>query len=166
MPAVKQHELVDCDTTAEIIDIRSDAVEIDLKNEVKAMIGPKEGPRMLPTLLLYDEKGLQLFEDITYLDEYYLTNYEIDVLKTSATDMASNVPTGAIVVELGSGNLRKRSGSFCKRLRTPARSLTTMRSTLTTESWSAPCPSSLLSRTSHAAASTGRTMTEGTGWPL
>lgn len=107
MPAVKQHELVDCDTTAEIIDIRSDAVEIDLKNEVKAMIGPKEGPRMLPTLLLYDEKGLQLFEDITYLDEYYLTNYEIDVLKTSATDMASNVPTGAIVVELGSGNLRK-----------------------------------------------------------
>ncbi|CAI6091320.1 unnamed protein product, partial [Clonostachys chloroleuca] len=67
------------------------------------MIGPKEGPRMLPTLLLYDEKGLQLFEDITYLDEYYLTNYEIDVLKTSATDMASKVPTGAIVVELGSG---------------------------------------------------------------
>ncbi|KAK7217369.1 hypothetical protein V2G26_005372 [Clonostachys chloroleuca] len=107
MPAVKQHELVDRDSTAEIIDIRSDAVEIDLKNEVKAMIGPKEGPRMLPTLLLYDEKGLQLFEDITYLDEYYLTNYEIDVLKTSATDMASKVPTGAIVVELGSGNLRK-----------------------------------------------------------
>lgn len=64
MPAVKQHELVDRDSTAEIIDIRSDAVEIDLKNEVKAMIGPKEGPRMLPTLLLYDEKGLQLFEDV------------------------------------------------------------------------------------------------------
>lgn len=32
-----------------------------------------------------------------------MTNYEIDVLKTSATDMASKVPTGAIVVELGSG---------------------------------------------------------------
>jgi uncharacterized SAM-dependent methyltransferase len=40
---------------------------------------------------------------ITYLDEYYLTNCEIDVLRRFATDMASKIPDGAVVVELGSG---------------------------------------------------------------
>lgn len=40
---------------------------------------------------------------ITYLDEYYLTNYEIELLKKSAAEMASKIPEGAIVVELGSG---------------------------------------------------------------
>jgi EasF-like predicted methyltransferase len=47
------------------------------------------------------------FPQITYLDEYYLTNCEIDVLRRYATDMASKIPDGAVVVELGSGNLRK-----------------------------------------------------------
>ncbi|KAK5991381.1 Ergothioneine biosynthesis protein 1 [Cladobotryum mycophilum] len=93
--------------TASIVDIRSDRAEINLKDEVAAMMNPDEGPRMLPTLLLYDEKGLQLFEDITYLDEYYLTNYEIELLKSSSAEMAEKIPDGSMVVELGSGNLRK-----------------------------------------------------------
>ncbi|KAM5345289.1 hypothetical protein ACJ41O_011151 [Fusarium nematophilum] len=90
-----------------IIDIRGEHVEINLKEEVASMFNPEDGPRKLPTLLLYNEKGLQLFEDITYLDEYYLTNYEIEVLKQSATDIARQVPEGSMVIELGSGNLRK-----------------------------------------------------------
>lgn len=40
---------------------------------------------------------------ITYLDEYYLTNHEIDVLEAYAEEMAAQVPAGAMVVELGSG---------------------------------------------------------------
>jgi uncharacterized SAM-dependent methyltransferase len=40
---------------------------------------------------------------ITYLDEYYLTNYEIELLKKSAAEIASKIPEGAMVVELGSG---------------------------------------------------------------
>lgn len=35
----------------------------------------------LPTMLLYNEKGLQLFEAITYNDHYYLTNSEIEILE-------------------------------------------------------------------------------------
>lgn len=107
---------------AEIIDIRREHADLDLKKEIESMINPAEGPKMLPTLLLYDEKGLQLFEDvsrervraarnckltlmnqITYLDEYYLTNNEINVLTRHAADIASQIPSGAIVVELGSG---------------------------------------------------------------
>ena len=48
----------------DIIDIRGEHVEINLKEEVISMFNPENGPRMLPTLLLYNEKGLQLFEDV------------------------------------------------------------------------------------------------------
>jgi hypothetical protein len=49
----------------DIIDIRSNKVDFDLKDEVARMISPADGgARKLPTLLLYDERGLQLFEDV------------------------------------------------------------------------------------------------------
>jgi 3-dehydroquinate dehydratase len=56
------HEEVD------IIDIRHDAVEINLKDEISQQLNPKSGLRQLPTLLLYSEKGLQLFEEVCVLD--------------------------------------------------------------------------------------------------
>ncbi|TVY15608.1 Ergothioneine biosynthesis protein 1 [Lachnellula arida] len=93
----------------DIIDIRHDAVEMNLKDEILGCLKPLSGPKQLPTLLLYDERGLQLFEEITYLDEYYLTNAEIDVLERSADSIANAIPSGSMVVELGSGNLRKVS---------------------------------------------------------
>ncbi|TQV92647.1 DUF323 domain-containing protein [Cordyceps javanica] len=93
----------------DIIDIRGEQVDFNLKEEIASCLNPVSGHRTLPTLLLYDEKGLQLFEDITYLDEYYLTNYEIELLKKHAAEMADLIPAGAMVVELGSGNLRKIS---------------------------------------------------------
>ncbi len=49
----------------DIADIRSAAVDVNLKDEVLSMFFPKHGPRKLPTLLLYDEKGLQLFEQVS-----------------------------------------------------------------------------------------------------
>ncbi|KAL2066365.1 hypothetical protein VTL71DRAFT_2436 [Oculimacula yallundae] len=93
----------------DIIDIRHDAVELSLKDEILNSLKPQEGLKRLPTLLLYDERGLQLFEEITYLEEYYLTNAEIEVLETSACKIAETIPSGSMVVELGSGNLRKVS---------------------------------------------------------
>lgn len=46
----------------QIIDIRRSAVETNVKEDIHTLFNPKKGPRKLPTLLLYDEKGLQLFE--------------------------------------------------------------------------------------------------------
>jgi hypothetical protein len=46
----------------DIIDIRHDAVETNLREEVLASLRPLSGPKKMPTLLLYDERGLQLFE--------------------------------------------------------------------------------------------------------
>ncbi|KAI1816902.1 C-type lectin protein [Poronia punctata] len=91
----------------DIIDIRRNTVEASLKEEIHSLFFPQEGPRKLPTMLLYDERGLQLFEKITYLEEYYLTNAEIQVLQRSAAAIANTVPSGTMMVELGSGNLRK-----------------------------------------------------------
>jgi hypothetical protein len=48
----------------DIIDIRHDAVEINLKDEILKSLRPDFGPKKLPTLLLYDERGLQLFEEV------------------------------------------------------------------------------------------------------
>ncbi|OTA58386.1 hypothetical protein K449DRAFT_334626 [Hypoxylon sp. EC38] len=93
----------------DIIDIRQAAVEINLKEEIHRLLSPQEGPRKLPTLLLYDKKGLQLFEEITYLEEYYLTNHEIQVLQRSAAAIARAITSGSLLLELGSGNLRKVS---------------------------------------------------------
>lgn len=87
-----------------IIDIRSDRAGIELKEEIRKGLHPsKGGNKTLPTLLLYDSEGLKLFEAITYLDEYYLTNQEIDVLEKYATRIAERIPDGAVLLELGSG---------------------------------------------------------------
>lgn len=51
----------------DIIDIRHDAVELNLKDEIMASLRPQSGPKTMPTLLLYDERGLQLFEEVSLI---------------------------------------------------------------------------------------------------
>ncbi len=87
-----------------IQDIRRDLAGISLLDDLRTSLRPHDGgEKSLPTLLLYDEQGLKLFEDITYLDEYYLTNAEIEVLENSAAAIADLVPGDCDVLELGSG---------------------------------------------------------------
>lgn len=90
-------------SSSRIIDIRSDAAGINLKHEIKAGLHAQQGEKTLPTLLLYDNKGLKLFENITYLEQYYLTGHEIEVLTQHADNIADRIPNEALVVELGSG---------------------------------------------------------------
>ncbi|CAN9352168.1 unnamed protein product [Alternaria alternata] len=91
-----------------IIDIRTDTAESDILADIKNGLRPNNGgEKKLPTLLLYDQEGLRLFEEITYQEEYYLTNAEIEVLETYADKIAERIPSNSIIVELGSGNLRK-----------------------------------------------------------
>ncbi|KAF8463071.1 histidine-specific methyltransferase [Kalaharituber pfeilii] len=97
----------------EIIDIRSNKPENSLKVQIAGMfldMNVNTGEeRALPTLLLYDAEGLKLFERITYLEEYYLTGAEISALNRWAENIAERIPDGGVLVELGSGNLRKVS---------------------------------------------------------
>ena len=90
--------------SSQIIDIRSDTASFNIKKDIVAGLHPENGhEKTLPTLLLYDDKGLKLFERITYLDQYYLTGQEIHILEKYAEQIAERIPDGAQIVELGSG---------------------------------------------------------------
>ena len=96
-----------------IIDVRVGETDFDILQDLRNGLRPnnKHGgqqqrqpqQKTLPTLLLYDEAGLRLFEKITYLEEYYLTNAEIQVLDKYAHRMAERIRPGSVLVELGSG---------------------------------------------------------------
>ncbi|KAL5332431.1 C-type lectin protein [Aspergillus crustosus] len=92
----------------DIVDIREDDFHYSLVHEIQKGLNPPHGsPRSLPTMLLYDSEGLKLFEKITYLKEYYLTNAEIEILETHSRRLVEKIPSNAQLLELGSGNLRK-----------------------------------------------------------
>ena len=92
------------DHSAQIFDIRCGHESLCLEKEIRDGLNVTDGAeKTLPTLLLYDEKGLKLFEDITYLEEYYLTNAEIEVLETNADFIAGTIPPESVILELGSG---------------------------------------------------------------
>jgi L-histidine Nalpha-methyltransferase len=64
-------------------------------------------PKELPPKYFYDEVGSALYEAITHLPEYGLTNADIRLLEKHARDAASRMPAGFAVAELGSGSGRK-----------------------------------------------------------
>ena len=66
-------------------------------------LGLSDRPRWLPARFLYDERGSELFEQITRLEEYYPTRSEAGILGASAGRIAGI--TGPVtLVELGSGS--------------------------------------------------------------
>lgn len=91
-----------------LIDIRKSKQKLNLSDSIRSGLKEEDGaPCSLPSLLLWDEQGLQCFEDITYTPEYYLTNAEINLLEENAEEIARSLEPGSILLELGSGNLRK-----------------------------------------------------------
>eukprot|EP00668_Euglena_longa_P043204 GGOE01057307.1.p1 GENE.GGOE01057307.1~~GGOE01057307.1.p1 ORF type:complete len:842 (-),score=156.52 GGOE01057307.1:248-2737(-) len=69
-----------------------------------------ESLRHLPTEILYNARGLQLFEDITSLEnEYYLTSCEKTILQSEAANIGACIPDNASVIELGCGSMSKTS---------------------------------------------------------
>jgi uncharacterized SAM-dependent methyltransferase len=62
--------------------------------------------RSLPTMLLYSDAGLDIFDRITYNPDYYLTNAEIDIFERYSTLLVSNyIQDGHVMIELGCGFL-------------------------------------------------------------
>jgi L-histidine N-alpha-methyltransferase len=71
-----------------------------------AWVGLGSFPKHLPPKWFYDERGSQLFDDITRLDEYYPTRRETEILEREAAHIAAR--TGArTLLELGSGTSTK-----------------------------------------------------------
>lgn len=55
----------------------------------------------------YDERGSQLFDAITQLPEYYLTNTELGIMRDNIVEIAALVGPQASLIEFGSGSSRK-----------------------------------------------------------
>ncbi|TIA99977.1 hypothetical protein E3P84_01859 [Wallemia ichthyophaga] len=68
--------------------------------------------KSIPTLLLYDNKGLQLYDEITQGTFYYPFWKELEILRDNKHQIAQklfNSYNAGTVVELGAGSLRKTS---------------------------------------------------------
>jgi L-histidine Nalpha-methyltransferase len=77
-----------------------------LREEVLAGLCAEGAPKELSSKWLYDERGSQLFEEITRLPEYYPTRREREILRAHAGDIARE--SGAdTLLELGSGSSEK-----------------------------------------------------------
>jgi dimethylhistidine N-methyltransferase len=68
---------------------------------------PAATQKSLPPWLFYDERGTELFQEITRLPEYYLTRTERDIFAARGDEILSRAGIPLTVVELGSGTAAK-----------------------------------------------------------
>ncbi|KAJ5930331.1 N-methyltransferase [Penicillium verhagenii] len=69
--------------------------------------GLKSEEKSLPSLLLWNKRGLELFDAILDSGKYYPAVKEPELLSTCMPKIAHSIPSGGRVIELGAGNMRK-----------------------------------------------------------
>ncbi len=69
--------------------------------------GLRQPLKMISPKYFYDERGSQLFEQITELPEYYLTRTELSIMNRHIGEMASLIGPTASLIEFGSGSSQK-----------------------------------------------------------
>jgi len=76
---------------------------------VEVLNGLTERPKTLSPWLFYDQKGSQLFEEITELPEYYVTRTERQILAEHAEEIVTAAAGGRdlSMIELGAGTATK-----------------------------------------------------------
>jgi dimethylhistidine N-methyltransferase len=67
------------------------------------LAGLSQRQKTLPSRWLYDQRGSELFEEITGLDEYYLTRTETAILRRHAEEMAALCGERIVLLEYGAG---------------------------------------------------------------
>ncbi len=86
------------------VHLEPDAATRALEADVRAGLGAT--PKTLPPKWFYDERGSELFDEITRLPEYYPTRTERSILVEHAQDFAELTKADTLV-ELGSGTSEK-----------------------------------------------------------
>jgi dimethylhistidine N-methyltransferase len=69
----------------------------------QAIAGLSSSPRTLPSKFFYDERGAELFLQISELPEYYVTRTETEILRQHAAEMADSIGENAELVGFGTG---------------------------------------------------------------
>ena len=87
--------------------VDEDEAGIDQAFKRDVLKGLSEQQKAVPARWFYDERGSQLFEDITRLPEYYPTRAEKEILRAHSGDFRAAIGPGRAVVEFGSGSSAK-----------------------------------------------------------
>jgi dimethylhistidine N-methyltransferase len=74
--------------------------------------------KKLPPKYFYDERGAQLFEEISALDAYYPTRTELAILHANISEIVTRIGPGCRLVEFGSGSGAK-TGLLLEHLQDP-----------------------------------------------
>lgn len=69
--------------------------------------GLKQGEKMISPKYFYDERGSQLFDEITRLPEYYPTETELAIMQDNIGEIADLIGEQASLIEFGSGSSTK-----------------------------------------------------------
>ena len=80
----------------------ADATELE-----EIMEGLSGSQKQISPKYFYDERGSQLFDDITQLPEYYLTNTELAIMRDNIAGISELVGKQASLIEFGSGSSLK-----------------------------------------------------------
>jgi uncharacterized SAM-dependent methyltransferase len=101
----------------QIIDVRLESDPIDttfaapLRSSILSGLSKPRGKKTLPSLLLYDERGLRLYDSVTTNanENYYLFPAEEEILREKGAEIVNamhgdrGAVHGEVVLELGSG---------------------------------------------------------------
>src|SRR3989442_5676509 len=91
--------------TVEVL-LAPDELTDALRADVLAGLSAAPGQRTVPPKWFYDERGSELFDQITRLPEYYPTRAERSILRERGAEIAA-VSRADTLVELGSGSAEK-----------------------------------------------------------
>jgi L-histidine Nalpha-methyltransferase / hercynylcysteine S-oxide synthase len=91
-----------------IIDIRQEKSDFSVDHIIRqdlvvTLQANNKEQKFMPELLLWDETGHKLFEDVINREEYYVQVSEVELLERYAEEIAQQLEPGAMIVELGSG---------------------------------------------------------------
>jgi len=101
MTLIQTVEVIDATMSAQVVPDRE-------RFAVDVLMGLSETKKSLPSKYMYDDEGSRLFDRITTLPEYYLTDCEISVLKRHRERIGQYAPKGPFnLIEFGAGSLRK-----------------------------------------------------------
>jgi len=92
--------------TAPRVDVHLTPADLRLALRSDAERGLRAAPKDIPPKWFYDDRGSQLFDEITRLPEYYPTRCERAILEARAHDIA-RITRADTLVELGSGTSDK-----------------------------------------------------------
>ena len=84
---------------------QSNITDTEFLNDV--ISGLTQQQKTLPCKYFYDDKGAALFEQITSLQEYYVTRTELSILEQYSQSIAQMLPENLSIIEPGCGSGKK-----------------------------------------------------------